>query len=109
MEEKNIGKEKLFLCSLDDGKKKIFFGAYEYEYDVVWRDDNKECKRYFVRFDNIHPVWQEKDLTIHIYNDKIEFSDKKIKEVKKLKLTKTEEVDPNTLPLVDCSKNEKIF
>lgn len=95
--------ENVFLLYLDGGKRKVFFGAYERAYEIVWKDDNKECKRYFVRFD-VHPVWQKKELTIEIYKDRITFSDPKIKEVKKLRLSYDEYADPNTLPLVDCSK-----
>ena len=104
---KNVSKEAVFLCSLDGGKTKIFFGAYNYHFKRFWGEPTSDCKRHVIKYD-VHPVWQEKELTIHIHNDKITFSDPKIKEVKKLKLTingkKPEEVDPNTLELVDCSK-----
>ena len=96
--------EDVFLCSLDGGKKKIFFGPYNFDYNVVWRRDDSDCTSHFVKFDNMHPVLQEKNLTIHIHNDKIEFSDPKIKEVKRLRLSYDEYADPNTLELVDCSK-----
>ena len=84
-------------------KGKYFFGNHDYEYKEIWGDPDSDCKRPFIKYD-IHPVWQEKELTIHIYNDKITFSDPKIKEVKKLKLSYDEYADPNTLELVDCSK-----
>lgn len=91
------GKEKLFLLSLDGGERKVFFGAYNFDYNVIWRDDDRECKRYFVKYD-IHPIWQEKKLTIEIYEDRIEFSDPKIKETKRLRVRYDEYADPNTLP-----------
>ena len=108
------GAGSLFLLSLNGGERKIFFGAHHYTVTTKYNLNDETCKAEFVKWD-IHPVWQEKKLTIHIHNDKITFSDPKIKEVKKICLKNLyddnfkiigceEEVDLNTLPLVDCNK-----
>ena len=94
-----------FVFSLNEGKRKVFFGFHDYSSgDAVWRKDRKNCKQHFVRYD-IHPVWQEKDLTIHIYEDKITFSDPKIKEVKKVTASKSkEEIELKNLEIVPCDE-----
>ena len=114
--EYNRGDDMLFVLSLGDGERKIFFGAYHYHYEEVYKNTGK-CEREFVGHD-VNPVWQERDLTIHIYKNKITFSDPKIKEAKKIclkalydynqrfsdwykKIGCKEEADPNTLELVN--------
>ena len=92
--------EYLFLLSLNSGKRKIFFGIYDYDSKEVYKRNEKDCTNDFVKWD-VHPVFQQKDIYIHIYEDKIVFKPDAIKAVVKLKLTETEQVDPNTLPLVD--------
>ena len=92
-----------FLFSLEDGKRKIFFGNHGYSYNEIWGKDESDCTSYYTW--DIHPVWQEKELTIHIYEDRIEFSDPKIKEVKKVTASKSkEEIELKNLEIVPCDE-----
>ena len=92
-----------FVFSLDEGRKKVFFGHRDYLSKQIWGEGTSDCKRYYTW--DIHPVWQEKELTIHIHNDKITFSDPKIKEVKKVTASKSkEEIELKNLEIVPCDE-----
>ena len=102
--ESNVTKGGYFLLSLEGGNRKVFFGVHDYESKKVWKANDSDCKNYYTW--DIHPVWQEKELTITIEKDgKITFSDPKIKEVKKISVQNSKEiVDLHTLEIVPCDE-----
>ena len=92
------------ICSLNGGERKIAFGFHPYGTTQVREKKTSDCKEHYTW--DIHPVWQEKELTITIEKDgKITFSDPKIKEVKKLKARENnEEIELKNLEIVPCDE-----
>ena len=88
---------RIFLLSLNSGKRKMFFGLYTYLGKMV--KEKIGCETYeFIKW-NMHPVFRQDHTYIYIYEDRMEVGLDKVSQVK----LEGTQVDITKIPIVDLN------
>lgn len=85
---------RVFLLSLDSGKRKVFFGIHDYGIFMV-TEEIDACRSKFIKW-KIAPIFKKEKTEIHIYENKIE-AEGKVSEIE----AKGKMLDIYKVPIVD--------